>query len=133
MNNTKEAFYKNGPPLLKHLHPFGSKVVTFIPKELRGLHGLTEKGTECILVGLHEEMIHAYICYKPSTKTYFTTNRIKVISSGAGKTMTGRSCISDDYIGSPNFSINRTVANGRSTDSNTSNNNTHNNINNNNK
>ena len=78
----QEAFYKDGPPSLRHLHPFGSKVIAFIPKELRGLKGLTEKGTECILVGLHEEMIHAYICYKPSTNTYFTTNRIVVVSSG---------------------------------------------------
>ena len=78
----QEAFYKNGPPSLKHLKKFGAKVIAFITKELRGLKGLNERGTECILVGMHEQMINAYICYKPSTKTYFTTNHIIVISTG---------------------------------------------------
>ena len=33
----RERLYKNGPPTLGHLLPFGSRIVAFIPKELRGL------------------------------------------------------------------------------------------------
>ena len=45
---------------------------------------LNERAQECILVGFDEKTIHGYICFKPSTKTYFVTNRILVISTGAG-------------------------------------------------
>ena len=69
----QEASYKTGPPKMKNLLPFGSRVIAFIPKELRGLKGFAEIGTECILVGMHEQMIHTYICYKSSTNTYFTS------------------------------------------------------------
>ena len=57
----RKRFYKNGPPTLDHLLPFGSKVVAFVPKELRGLKGITEQGQECILVGFDEKTIHGYI------------------------------------------------------------------------
>ena len=76
----QEKFYQNGPPNIKYLLPFGSKVVAFISDELRGLKGFHEKGTECLFVGYHEQMIHTYICYKPSTNTYFTSNRVKVVA-----------------------------------------------------
>jgi hypothetical protein len=69
---------------MAHLHcsiciQVDRKVVAFISKELRGLKGLTRKGTECKLVGLCEEIIHAYNGCKPSNINYFTTNCIKVV------------------------------------------------------
>ena len=67
----REIFYKNGPPTFGHLLLFGSRVVAFIPKELRDLKGLNERGDDCILVGFAEKTIHGYICYKPTTNTYF--------------------------------------------------------------
>ena len=70
----RERLYKNGPPKLDHLLPFGSRVVTFVPKELRGLKGLNERAQECILVGFDEKTIHGYRCFKPFTKTYFVSN-----------------------------------------------------------
>ena len=45
--------------------------------------GLNERTQECILVGFDEKHIHGYIWFKPSTKSYFVSNRFKVISTGA--------------------------------------------------
>ena len=45
----QEKFYQNRPPNMKYLLPFGSKVVAFIPDELRGLKGFDEKGTRVYL------------------------------------------------------------------------------------
>ena len=45
--------------------------------------GLNERAQECILVGFDEKPIHGYIWFKPSTKIYFVSNRVNVISTGA--------------------------------------------------
>ena len=55
--------------------------MAFIPKELRGLKGLNERGQECILVGFDEQTINGYTCFDPTTGTEFTSNKVVVIAT----------------------------------------------------
>ena len=62
----EEVFYGRGAtPSLKHLAAFGTRVVRFIPAELRELKGLNKHWQEAVLMGFDETSANSkqYIYY----------------------------------------------------------------------